>query len=448
MAQQPRSPGDSGKKPERRETITLHQPPAERGGAVPVNLNVELKEGEKVTHVTAHIEGKGEVLIPITPKPTTVANRPLQIVLNPPFAPHAEGLKNYPHNELVLQVNEGDLTGFEVKKRIGEAHGIPYMAITLWKDEHHTTELHDFENANLGRVYWAFEGDTPSTFETKRDVVELSLGQLRDQLTEHLASSVFLLEKEFDWDHKLDGSARKKQWEVMNAPLPRNQLSFPIHVDKDSYKLKRTDLEEAYYIQNPNWKTTTEKILQKIIDIRTDREQYERNLVHLNDNDKLLRDQLHKISGQLYPPFPDQALYSSIFHHNPPYQVTESLTYQSLISAIESNTRYYNQQLGKYNLLKKEECDLINTYLQFMTRKKLWMLRERVRLIEWELRESEIFKHEDIDIKLKEVLEFKPISFDQTPSRKRSYQCIDFCQCEFGCSLLFQNDKKVEVKKV
>jgi hypothetical protein len=348
----------------------------------------------------------------------------------------------------VLQVNEGDLTGWQVKERIGKAHGIPPIAITLWKDEAHTIEIRDDEDANLGRVYWAFEGDTPSSFETKRDVVELNLNQLRDQLTEHLASSVFLLEKEFDWDPSLDGSGRKKQWEIMNAPLPKDQLGLPLHVDKDGYKTKRTDLEEAYYIKNPGWKSTTDKIHQKIINIRTDREQYERNLVHLNDNDKLLRDQLHQISGQLYPPFPDQALYSSLFHHNPPYQVTESLTYQSLISAIESNTRYYNQQLGKYNLLKKEECDLISTYLQFMTRKKLWILRERVRLIEWEIRESEIFKHEDLDISLKEVLEFKPISFDQTPTRKRAYQCIDFCQCEFGCSLLFQNDKKMEVKNV
>jgi tRNA A37 threonylcarbamoyladenosine biosynthesis protein TsaE len=318
----------------------------------------------------------------------------------------------------------------------------------LFKDENHTIELQDHENANLGRVYWAFEGDTPSSFETKREMVETNLGQLRDQLTEHLASSVFLLEKQFEWDPKLNGLERKKQWELMNNPLPKNQLSLPIQVDKEGYKLKRADLEEAYYLQNPGWKITTETIREKIVNIRTDREQYERNLIHLHDNDKLLRDQLHQISGQLYPPFPDQALYSSLFHHNPPYQVTESLTYQSLISAIDSNTRYYHQQLGKYNLLKKEECDLISTYMQFMTRKKLWILRERVRLIEWEVRESEIFKHEDLEIKLKEVLEFKPISFDQTASRKRSYQCIDFCQCEFGCSLMFQNDKKVEVKKV
>jgi len=207
-------------------------------------------------------------------------------------------------------------------------------------------------------------------------------------------------------------------------------------------------LEFSYNEQNTSWRKTREYIIEKIIRIRTDKEQYERNLKQLLENDKLLREQLHQISGQLYPPFPDQALYSSLFHHNPPYQVTESLTYQSLISAIDSNTRYYNQQLGKYNVLKKEECHLIEKYQQLMTRMKLWILRERIRLIAWELVYTDIYSDVDIDIKLREILEFQPMSFDQITARRRSYQCVDFCQCEFGCSLLFKNEEKFDIKKV
>jgi len=110
-----------------------------------------------------------------------------------------------------------------------------------------------------------------------------------------------------------------------------------------------------------------------------------------------------------------------------------------LLSTIDANTLYYHQELGKYNILKKEECHLASVYMQLTTRMKLWIFRERIRLIEWEMRESEIFR-EDTEIHLRDIKETRALAEEVPEKRKRSYQCIDFCQCEFGCTLKFLSD--------
>jgi len=181
--------------------------------------------------------------------------------------------------------------------------------------------------------------------------------------------------------------------------------------------------------------------METISKLRTDKEQYERNLAALENNDKILRDQIHIISGKLYPPFPDTGLYSSIFrdvhHNNPP-----DLIIQALVGSIQQNTIYYHQELGKYNQLKKEECHLIEKYLQIQTRMKLWVIRERIRLVAWELMYSHAYDDEDVLVPWREILETHPYPPTAIPPKKRTFQCIDFCQCEAGCSLLLRSIKK------
>jgi hypothetical protein len=400
-----------------------------------------------------------------TPQPTKIA-----AVLGSGYAPfastgHNEKGEHFPPAELVLTIDDAtkpsdQITALDVKKKIAQAHGIPVLSIALFRDAEHKHEITNPGEiiADGGqRVYWLFIGDAPSNWASKKNEIVPVFDRLLAMITEQLDSSTFFLEKDFFWDDGTTNLKKQTDWiEKNNLPDASVRPKLPLHVTlthdnretKTEYRTSKKELEFSYNDQNISWRKTKEYIIEKIIKIRTDKEQYERNLKQLLDNDKLLREQFHQISGQLYPPFPDQALYSSLFHHNPPYQVTESLTYQSLISAIDSNTRYYNQQLGKYNVLKKEECHLIEKYQQLMTRMKLWILRERIRLIAWELMYTDIYADADIEIKLREVLEFQPMSFDQIAARKRSYQCVDFCQCEFGCSLLFKNEKHFDVKRV
>jgi len=148
---------------------------------------------------------------------------------------------------------------------------------------------------------------------------------------------------------------------------------------------------------------------------------------------------LKKLSGKLIPAFPDTSLYSSIFY-DPEFAEPSDLTWKMLLSTIDANTLYYHQELGKYNILKKEECHLASVYMQLTTRMKLWIFRERIRLIEWEMRESEIFREDTEIIHLRDIKETRALAEEVPEKRKRSYQCIDFCQCEFGCTLKFLSD--------
>jgi len=204
------------------------------------------------------------------------------------------------------------------------------------------------------------------------------------------------------------------------------------------YLTSKEELEKSYHELNLSWKKTRDYILERISKLRTDKEQYERNLGSLEKNDNLLREQIHIISGKLFPPFPDTGLYSSIFH-NPAHVHPPDLIIKALIGSIESNTIYYHQELGKYNQLKKEECHLIEKYLQIQTRMKLWIVRERIRLVAWELMFSHAYDDEDVIIPYREIMETHPYPPTAIPPKKRAFQCIDFCQCEKGCQLLLRN---------
>jgi len=196
----------------------------------------------------------------------------------------------------------------------------------------------------------------------------------------------------------------------------------------------RGELEEAYHKLNLSWRKTGDSIFESIRSLRTDKEQYHQNLKSLEENDGLLRHRIYEISGKLFPPFPDSALVTPLFRptkiENPP-----DLIINSLIGSIEQNTIYYHQELGKYNLLKKEECQLIEKYLQIQTRMKLWIVRERIRLVAWELMYSKAYEDEDeiYERDLKAIYETHPYPPTAIPPKKRSFQCMDFCQCEAGC---------------
>jgi len=102
-----------------------------------------------------------------------------------------------------------------------------------------------------------------------------------------------------------------------------------------------------------------------------------------------------------------------------------------LASSIDANTLYYHQELGKYNLLKKRECHLSCVYNQLQSRMKLWIFKERIRLIEWEVNEANIFKAErdTLEIELKKVIHTRPRESEELMKRNRTYQLIDICQC-------------------
>jgi len=185
---------------------------------------------------------------------------------------------------------------------------------------------------------------------------------------------------------------------------------------------------------NLRWKSTREKkIIQKLEYIRTDKLQYETNLTSLTNNDFILREKIKAISGQLYPAFPDTKLYSSNFFNKEDRSKPPDLTLAALLAALESNTVYYHQELGKYNQLKKEECHLLERYKQIQTRMKLWIARERLRLFTWELYYSMAYDFKDLQEEYHAIYNpeaYQPIVIDD---RKRNFQCVDFCQCEFGC---------------
>jgi len=76
---------------------------------------------------------------------------------------------------------------------------------------------------------------------------------------------------------------KKKSWEDMNLitidhhDLPR----LPLQVVGGSYKTSPKEIKEAYYRLNPGWKETLDRVKERIIAVRTDKEQYERNLRNL-----------------------------------------------------------------------------------------------------------------------------------------------------------------------
>jgi len=199
---------------------------------------------------------------------------------------------------------------------------------------------------------------------------------------------------------------------------------------------------------NLQWKSTREKkIIHKLENIRTDKYQYETNLKSLTNNDVVLREKIKTISGQLYPSFPDTKLYSSLFFNKDDRSKPPDLTLAALLSALESNTVYYHQELGKFNQLKKEECHLVERYKQIQTRMKLWIARERLRLFAWELYQTTAYEFPDFNFVPPPIYNpevYNPIEIDD---RKRNFQCVDFCQCEFGCPNLIRMEAPPPVVK-
>jgi len=244
----------------------------------------------------------------------------------------------------------------------------------------------------------------------------------------------------------MTNAQKKEYWKTINKPPSADeQPRIPVSIIDGQYFTTAREIETAYWDLNLDWKRTRDdKILRRIRDIRSDQIQYEKNLEALRDNDKVLRDKITTISGKLYPPFPDTALYSSIFKGHEPGKAPD-LTLAALFAAIESNTIYYHQELGKYNQLNKEECHLIEKFQQVQTRMKLWIARERIRLISWELfpEHSNVYKDEDFQYSLREITETIPHPPSIVPLHRRTYQCVDFCQCEAGiCTNLIRSESK------
>jgi hypothetical protein len=372
-----------------------------------------------------------------------------------------------PHNELVLSIDpdqQGDLTVGYIKNKIAEAHQIPTFSVSLFKDPQRTIEyLIDEEiihNTAEGlKIYWAFIGDAPSNWPSKRTEITPEIDNVILQLTDQLSTSSFFLENDyFDWqDIHFTKDEKRKEWFNINGfPSSITQPRLPISVLKEpfsgdyKYLTTKKQLEDAYFHENMNWRKTRDYILERLTKLRTDKEQYQRNLEALERNDKTLRDNIVNISGRIFPPFPDPCLYTSIFH-NPNYKPTldkPDLTLRALTSAIEQNTIYYHQELGKFNQLKKEECTLLEKYLQIQTRMKLWIIRDRIRLVAWELMSSGAYEDEKMEILLRPQVDLPPYPPEAIAARKRTYQCLDFCQCETEtCSLIIHEKEKEKIPR-
>jgi len=357
----------------------------------------------------------------------------------------------------------GGFTVEEIKKKIAETHGIPPVSVSLFRDvrarwETEYLDLKEVVPYHLTdteglKIYWAFQGDSPSDWDNKRHEITPVIDHVLLSITEQLNNATFFLEKDFNWSDRLSKDEKKKEWLYINGlPAAVSQPALPIKVvvDEDRngrYMTSRGELEEAYHKHNLSWRKTGDSIFESIRSLRTDKEQYHQNLKSLEENDSLLRHRIYEISGKLFPPFPDTALYTPLFNDqkkvetlfNDPTKIAghpPDLIINSLIGSIEQNTIYYHQELGKYNLLKKEECQLIEKYLQIQTRMKLWIVRERIRLVAWELMYSKAYEDEDeilSDRDLRAIRETLPYPATAIPPKKRSFQCMDFCQCEAGC---------------
>jgi len=189
-----------------------------------------------------------------------------------------------------------------------------------------------------------------------------------NQITDQLETSSFFLDTDFYWEDGKTNAERKEIWSKINKPLtPKEQSRLPLTItDQGLYITKKEELEHTYDQLNLLWKSTREKkIVQKLENIRTDRKQYETNLQSLTKNDSILRDKIKAISGQLYPSFPDTKLYSSNFFNKEDRSKPPDLTLAALLAALESNTVYYHQELGKYNQLKKKNVIYSNATDKF-----------------------------------------------------------------------------------
>jgi hypothetical protein len=322
---------------------------------------------------------------------------------------------------------------------LSNIHGLHKVAIILYRDAEHKFELYDGDDLkDVTTIYWAFEGDSPSNWLYKQSIILNSLQRIQSHVTEDLLANSFQLEKEYSFTTPVL-EEQKKEWLDIVLPTRDTQPPYlPLQIKDGVYNTDPKNLKVAYEEQNPGWKETMEKIKSRIKVIRTDKKQYETNLQNLEKNHIMLREEIQSLTGTLYPPLPDTLLYTSSFHSIIPENVKTGAndhTWLALTSAIEANNVYFQQQLGKYNFLKKEECHLVSIYTQLTTRMRLWIFRERLRFLQWELENSDIFGDTDLTLKLKSFETLKALEYkieEKVP--KRSYQCIDFCSCEVGCS--------------
>jgi len=285
----------------------------------------------------------------------------------------------------------------------------------------------------------------------KKNYLGDMIDKVVNQVTDQLETASFFLDTDFFWNDLTTNAQKKENWSTINKPLaPNEQPRLPLTItDQGHYITKKEELEGAYDNLNKLWKSTREKkILLKLENIRTDKYQYETNLKSLTNNDVVLREKIKTISGQLYPSFPDTKLYSSLFFNKDDRSKPPDLTLAALLAALESNTVYYHQELGKFNQLKKEECHLVERYKQIQTRMKLWIARERLRLFTWELYYSTAYVFKDFDgTSIYPIYNPEPYDRIEINDRKRNFQCVDFCQCEFGCPNLIRMEGPPVVKK-
>jgi len=373
--------------------------------------------------------------------------RPISVVLS---SPGVEGDLPEPHNELVLSVDDPiePLTVGDIKRTIADTHKIPILSIALFKDEKHTEEYRDntyvLPTSEGLKIYWAFIGDAPHTWISKANEISGYVDDLINQITNQMDSSCFFLENDFYFEDGMSHSAKRNQWnEINKLPHPTEQPRIPVKIQNGKYLTETHQIEKAYADGNIYWKKTRDEILGRLSNIRTDKLQYEKNLESLRSNDSILREKVTTMSGKLFPPFPDTALYSSIFYTKERNGLPPDLILASLFTAIESNTIYYHQELGKYAQLKKEECHLIEKYLQIQTRMKLWIARERIRLVAWELWESDAYNDDDLNLKLRLVAVESVPPAPAIPDIRKTFQCVDFCQCEAGCATLIRSTASI-----
>jgi len=390
---------------------------------------------------------------------------PISVVLTTPEDIHLLGTSHPPHNETVLAM---DVTGSgfnvqNIRNRIAQTHDIPACSVSLFRDIRARRETEYLDTDTIPytpsdpeglRIYWAFQGDSPSDWRNKIQEITPVIDHVLLSITEQLNNTTFFLEKDFNWPDNMSNDHKRNHWLHINGlPEASSQPALPINVVVDEvhrngrYETHPEELENAYHKLNLYWRSTADSIFESIRNIRTDKEQYRHNLDRLEENDSLLRKKIKDISGNIFPPFPDSALYTPLFQHSREVQTSENdprkiagtppdLIINSLIGSIEQNTTYYHQELGKYNQLKKEECQLIEKYLQIKTRMKIWIVRERIRLVAWELVYGKAYEDVDEIIKPEDrrvIRETVPYPPTLIPSKKRSFQCIDFCQCQFGC---------------
>jgi hypothetical protein len=81
----------------------------------------------------------------------------------------------------------------------------------LYEDPGHKKEITDNEKISHTAVYWAFEGDSPSTWFYKRELIENSLDRIVANVTENMKTASFLLEKEYQWEKALTYDQQKKK---------------------------------------------------------------------------------------------------------------------------------------------------------------------------------------------------------------------------------------------